>query len=378
MAMTIVEAARPVTGGVDTHLDVHVAAALDPVGGLLGVESFAATRAGFAQLLGWMTTFGPVRLVGVEGTGSYGAGLARHLTGAGIEVVEVDRPDRQARRRNGKSDPNDAIEAARAALSGRASGVAKTRVGVVEAIRVLLVAKRSARSMRAKTIVQRRPVGDDGLMDQLAVNLQVLEVAIAWHPQAVSLADLLLETDSPNPAPRDQVEAALRRLFSTGVLEPVGSDSLRLSATGISVARSLGRSRGARRSAKLAEAIEQLPTIRSPRFDLEPAVWDVAMTARARFRRDKLIARLEIVSALQKALRMMDEIDAVVRKSPDREAAVAALARPPFSFVPIQAHHILDLTVGRQTELGRSQIDEEVRHLTDALAALEAEGDPEP
>src|SRR3954452_10539520 len=98
MAMTIVEAARLVTGGVDTHLDVHVAAALDPLGGLLGVESFPTTRAGFGQLLGWMTGFGPVCLVGVEGTGSYGAGLARHLTAAGVEVVEVDRPDRQARR----------------------------------------------------------------------------------------------------------------------------------------------------------------------------------------------------------------------------------------------------------------------------------------
>src|SRR5437763_12494203 len=139
MAMTIVEAARPVTGGVDTYLDVHVAAALDPLGGLLGVESFPATRAGFGQLVGWMTRFGPVCRVGVEGTGSYGAGLTRHLTGAGIEVVEVDRPDRQARRRNGKSDPNDAVEAARAALSGRANGMAKTRDGAVEAIRVLLV-----------------------------------------------------------------------------------------------------------------------------------------------------------------------------------------------------------------------------------------------
>ena len=122
--MTIVDAARPVTGGVDTHLDLNVAAALDPVGGLLEVAEFPATSGGHRRLLGWLAGFGPVTRVGVEGTGSYGAGLARYLRAAGVEVVEVDRPNRQARRRAGKSDPLDAIEAARAALSGRACGAA--------------------------------------------------------------------------------------------------------------------------------------------------------------------------------------------------------------------------------------------------------------
>ena len=111
MTVTIVEEARPVTcrtaitGGVDTHAETHVAAALDPVGGLLGVEEFPATAAGYARLLGWLGGFGTVCLVGIEGTGSYGAGLARHITAAGIRVVEVDRSDRQDRRRQGKSDP---------------------------------------------------------------------------------------------------------------------------------------------------------------------------------------------------------------------------------------------------------------------------------
>src|SRR5881397_374426 len=123
MAMTIVETTRLITGGVDTHLDVHVAAAVDANGGVLGVESF-----------------GILARVGVEGTGAYGAGLARHLRSRGVVVIEIDRPNRQERRRNGKSDELDAIEAARAALSGRASGVAKTADGDVEAIRVLLVA----------------------------------------------------------------------------------------------------------------------------------------------------------------------------------------------------------------------------------------------
>ena len=154
--MTIVDAARPVTGGVDTHLDLNVAAALDPVGGLIEVAEFPATSAGHRRLLGWLAGFGPVTRVGVEGTGSYGAGLARYLRTAGVEVVEVDRPNRQARRRAGKSDPLDAIEAARAALSGRACGAAKTRDGNVEAIRALVVAKRSARSTKIATLNQIR------------------------------------------------------------------------------------------------------------------------------------------------------------------------------------------------------------------------------
>jgi transposase len=109
--MTMVET-RAVTGGVDTHADRHVAAALDPIGGLLGVEEFPVSPAGYALLLGWLGGFGTVALVGIEGTGSYGAGLARHVTKAGIRVVEVDRSDRQDRRRQGKSDPLDAVSAA--------------------------------------------------------------------------------------------------------------------------------------------------------------------------------------------------------------------------------------------------------------------------
>jgi len=154
--VTIVDAPRPVTGGVDTHLDLNVAAALDPVGGLLEVAEFPATSGGHRRLLDWLAGFGPVTRVGVEGTGSYGAGLARYLRTAGVEVVEAGRPNRQARRRAGKSDPLDAVEAARAALSGRASGAAKTRDGNVEAIRALVVAKRSARSTKIKTLNQIR------------------------------------------------------------------------------------------------------------------------------------------------------------------------------------------------------------------------------
>jgi transposase len=146
MAMTIVEITRPITGGVDTHLDVHVAAAVDVNGGVLAVESFATAPAGFSELHEWLATFGSIIRVGVEGTGAYGAGLSRYLRSRGLEVIEVDRPNRQQRRSAGKSDVVDAVEAARAVLSGRAWGIAKTADGNAEAIRGLLIAKRSART----------------------------------------------------------------------------------------------------------------------------------------------------------------------------------------------------------------------------------------
>ena len=110
-----------VIGGVDTHRDDHVAATIDSTGRLLGVASFPATGAGYGDLLGWMRGWGDLERVGVEGTGSYGAGLARHLAAEGVGVVEVIRPNRQTRRRRGKSDPADAEAAARAVLSGEAT-----------------------------------------------------------------------------------------------------------------------------------------------------------------------------------------------------------------------------------------------------------------
>ena len=157
--MTTVDATRAVTGGVNTHLDVNVAAALDPLGGLLGVAEFPTTPAGHRRLAGFLASFGTLRCFGIEGTGSYGAGLSRYLRNTGVEVVEVDRPNRQSRRRTGKSDPVDAIEAARAALSGRAQGQGKSRDGNVEAIRALVVAKRSSRSTKIQTLNQIRHLG---------------------------------------------------------------------------------------------------------------------------------------------------------------------------------------------------------------------------
>ena len=192
--MTIVEDARAITGGVDTHSEVHVAAALDPVGGLLGVREFPATAAGYRGLLGWLRGFGAVALVGIEGTGSYGAGLARHMAGAGIRVVEVDRADRQDRRRNGKSDPLDAVSAARAAQSGRAAGAPKGRDGAVEAIRVLMVAKRSARNERTQANGQARALiltGPDELRSRFAGHraAALAEAITALRPRPGDAAD---------------------------------------------------------------------------------------------------------------------------------------------------------------------------------------------
>jgi transposase len=147
---------RTVIGGVDTHADVHVAAAVDGNGGVLGIEAFPADAAGYQDLLRWLTSFGPVCRVGVEGTGSYGVGLARFLHAQGVEVVEVDRPNRQTRRKVGKSDSTDAVAAARATLSGAAAVVPKTRNGPMEQMRVLLVARRSARQQRIQTLNQLR------------------------------------------------------------------------------------------------------------------------------------------------------------------------------------------------------------------------------
>jgi transposase len=192
MAISTIEAARVVTGGVDTHGDVHVAAALDSVGGVLGTQAFDATGAGYRQLLEWLRGFGVVSTVGVEGTGAYGCGLANFLRREGVGVVEIDRPNRQGRRKQGKSDPLDAIEAARAALSGRA-GAAKTKDGAVEAIRVLSVARRSAAQARIKALVQMRHLVYTA-PDQLRERLKGLST-----PQLVVAAAGLRARPAPDP-----------------------------------------------------------------------------------------------------------------------------------------------------------------------------------
>ena len=135
--------------GVDTHADTHTAVAIDIHGRRLSEVEVRTGAAGYRQLLKWANTQGQVDVVGVEGTGSYGAGLARFLTDSGVAVIEVGRPNRQHRRRYGKSDPADAEGAARAVLSGQATGLPKSRDGIVESIRTMHVVKRSA--IKART-----------------------------------------------------------------------------------------------------------------------------------------------------------------------------------------------------------------------------------
>ncbi|WP_455681092.1 IS110 family RNA-guided transposase [Streptomyces paradoxus] len=144
--------------GVDTHKDIHVVVVLSLLGTVLASRSFATTAAGCRSLLTWARTLGRVTRAGVEGTGSYGAGLARSLHAAGVEVIEVNRPNRAMRRRRGKSDTVDAEAAARAVLGGEATVVPKRGDGPVEAIRILKIAKDSAAKARVQAINQLRAV----------------------------------------------------------------------------------------------------------------------------------------------------------------------------------------------------------------------------
>ena len=138
-----------VTVGVDTHRDVHVASARDQLGRRLGTTVIPTTPAGYQQLLGWARQLGQIAAFGIEGTGCYGAALARYLRAQGCRVVEVNRPDRATRRRQGKSDPIDADAAARAVLAGDQTATPKAGTGAVEMLRVLRVARQTA--LKART-----------------------------------------------------------------------------------------------------------------------------------------------------------------------------------------------------------------------------------
>lgn len=153
--MTDIESARSghVVIGVDTHKHIHVAAVMDSVGGILATLTIATDTAGFKQLLEWATGYGKIVAFGIEGTGSYGAGLTSFLRRHNHKVVEVARPDRRLRRLNGKSDTLDAENAARAVLAGFATAVPKTADGAVEMIRQLKVAHDTAVKGRTGAMV---------------------------------------------------------------------------------------------------------------------------------------------------------------------------------------------------------------------------------
>lgn len=183
-----------VTGGVDTHKDQHVAAVLDQVGRLLGVAEFPATTAGYRQLHAWFAEHGEISAVGIEGCGSWGAGLARHLTAASVDVIEVNRPNRQTRRRRGKSDSLDAEAAARAVLNGDATVTPKSGDGPVEALRQLRVARSGAIKARTAAANQLHSLLDtapDQLRAQMAKLTFKEKVALAerFRPGAGSDVD---------------------------------------------------------------------------------------------------------------------------------------------------------------------------------------------
>jgi transposase len=138
-----------VIGGVDTHKDIHVVAVIDELGRFIAAESFPITAHGYRRLLGWLQSRGELVAVGVEGCGSWGKELARHLTARQVEVVEVNRSNCQNRRRRGKTDRVDAEAAARAGLGGEAAVVPKAGTGPVEALRQLRIARSGA--IKART-----------------------------------------------------------------------------------------------------------------------------------------------------------------------------------------------------------------------------------
>ena len=197
--------ARKVTGGVDTHGETHHAAVVDEVGRQLADREFPTTPRGYRALRSWLVSFGQLERVGVEGTGAYGAALTRFLHSEGVQVIEVDRPDRKTRRAKGKSDPIDAYAAALAALSGRAGGTPKSRDGHIEAIRALRVTRRSAIKARTQAINQLHALlltGPADLRQQLRglTPATLIDTCARLRPTA-DLAD-----------PMQATKAALRRL----------------------------------------------------------------------------------------------------------------------------------------------------------------------
>jgi hypothetical protein len=215
--------------GVDTHKDIHVAVIVDEVGRLLCTSEFPVSERGCRRMLAWQR-YGTLRLAGVEGTGSYGYGVARQLQAAGVEVREANRPNRSLRQLRGKSDPTDAEVAGRAALSGEASAVPKDRDGPVGQLRALMVARRGAVKARTQTVTDRR---DRGILNRTSARLLVLRHALPsrddHEPDEPDSADDRLWRNEPviplrsnhpiRPAPSlhiGSIEATVRATFTSG------------------------------------------------------------------------------------------------------------------------------------------------------------------
>ena len=188
-----------VIGGIDTHQDLHTAAVVSVDGALLGSESFSTTRAGYRAMLRWFRSHGELVRVGVEATGTYGAGITRHLALAGIPVLEVTGPDRSLRRSKGKDDTLDAIAAAQAALTGQRVQVAKDRSGAVEALRVLRTTRKTAIKCRRAALQQLHNTivaSPDEVRDQLRnlTRMRLLRMCAVWRPDMLGYRDPVIAT----------------------------------------------------------------------------------------------------------------------------------------------------------------------------------------
>lgn len=211
MTLTTTQPVKAVTIGVDTHSLFHHAAALDSMGHILGDQRFSTNLSGYQQLLDWASSFGIINAFGVECTGSYGAGLTRHLLAAGVDVVEVNKGHSLTRSRSGKSDVIDAEQAARKVLSGECSSPAKDTSGAVEAIRNLHLVRDSAIKSRTAALVQLRDIlvtAPGSLKERLcAKTLQ------AKAMQARSLRPDLARLDVPEQAAKYALRELGRRVY---------------------------------------------------------------------------------------------------------------------------------------------------------------------
>ena len=194
--MTVIERReRRIVGGVDTHKDLHVAAVVDEQDRVIGTQSFATTRQGYRQMLAWMRAFGDLQRIGIESTGSYGAGLLRFIQQAGIEVLEVTTPDKQDRRRRGKNDDLDAQNAAHAAFAGQRTVTPRSRDGMIESLRILMACRKtavSARRIALQMIHNTIVCAPDGLRDQLRsfTRMQLVRTLASWRPDMTAYRDL--------------------------------------------------------------------------------------------------------------------------------------------------------------------------------------------
>ena len=176
-----------IVGGVDTHKDLHVAAVVDELDRVLASQCFATTRHGYKQMLAWMGAFGSLQRVGIEATGTYGAGLPRYMQKAGIEVLEVTTPDKHDRRKRGKNDDLDAQNAAHAAFAGKRTVTPKSRNGMIESLRVLKACRKTAVAARrvALQMIQNTIVcAPDELRELLRkmTRMQLIRTLAAWRP----------------------------------------------------------------------------------------------------------------------------------------------------------------------------------------------------